>query len=198
MSEDQTSGADPHDPWRPAAHPPTGGPGPGAWPDAPGAPTGGSGEPLPFAPPPGYVPTSERSAPNLPTGPTDTQPPPGGWGPPPQGGWGPPPQGGWGPPQGPYGYGYPAYGYPQQTTTEKGATRSLVLGIISLIICGVILGPAAIYEGVAARKRIRESGGALTGDGLAIAGIVLGTIGVVAAVLILIVTFSSSGSSSGR
>ncbi len=59
---------------------------------------------------------------------------------------------------------------------DKGARTSLVLGIVGFVIYGVILGPAAIIEGVKARKRIRLSNGYLTGDGMAIAGIVLGAI----------------------
>jgi Domain of unknown function (DUF4190) len=57
-----------------------------------------------------------------------------------------------------------------------GATKTLVLGLVSVLCCG-ILGPFAIYTGVQTRFRIRVSNGRLGGDGLAIAGIFFGTIG---------------------
>jgi hypothetical protein len=83
-----------------------------------------------------------------------------------------------------------------QPQNDKGATRALILGIVSLLICGVLLGPAAIYEGVQSRKRIAQSGGALTGDALALAGIILGVIGVVAAIAVIAFTISTSGGTS--
>jgi hypothetical protein len=102
-----------------------------------------------------------------------------------------------------YGYGYGApgaastgWGYPPVATeTDKGARTSLILGVVGLAICGVILGPAAIIEGVKARKRIRESGGALTGDSMAIAGIVLGIVAVALFVVIVALSLASSPSS---
>ena len=93
-------------------------------------------------------------------------------------------------PQSPYGYGY-GYGYmpPQH---EKGATTSLVLGIVSFFICGIIFGPAAIIEGVKARKRIAQSNGQLTGDGMALAGIILGVVYLVVFVIAVIVIVAMS------
>jgi hypothetical protein len=67
------------------------------------------------------------------------------------------------------------------------AIGALVCGILSAL-CGVIgcfglvVGPVAIVLGVVARRRIRESGGMTKGDGLALAGLVLGIIGTVASV----------------
>jgi hypothetical protein len=58
--------------------------------------------------------------------------------------------------------------------TDKGATKSIVLGVVGLLICGVILGPAAIVEGVQARRRIAASGGGLSGNAQAIVGICIG------------------------
>jgi hypothetical protein len=57
-----------------------------------------------------------------------------------------------------------------------GAVKALVLGIVSLICCGIILGPIAIYEGSQVRYRVRTSNGRLDGDGFGIAAIVLGII----------------------
>lgn len=86
------------------------------------------------------------------------------------------------------GYGYPAgygYGYrPQQQ--DKGATTALVLGIVAFVICGLVLGPFAMIEGFKSRKRIRDSNGFLTGDGMALAGIILGAVALGVNVLLII------------
>ena len=77
----------------------------------------------------------------------------------------------WGPPPGPYppqGYPYPPYP-PQQPGTNGFAIASLVLGILWLEWVGSIL---AIIFGFIARAQIKRTGQG--GDGLAIAGIVLG------------------------
>ena len=90
-------------------------------------------------------------------------------------------------PQGwmPQGYGAPQWA--GQPKTEGMAIGALVCGILSAL-CGVIgcfglvVGPIAIVLGVVSRRRIRESGGLTKGDGLALAGLVLGIIGTVASV----------------
>ncbi|HZT66057.1 MAG TPA: DUF4190 domain-containing protein [Acidimicrobiales bacterium] len=61
-------------------------------------------------------------------------------------------------------------------STDNEAITALVLGILSLLCCA-ILGPVAIVLGRRSRRRIESSGGALSGLGLAIAGMVLGIIG---------------------
>lgn len=81
-------------------------------------------------------------------------------------------------------------------TSNSLAVVSLGLGILSLasIFCGGLLigiptSIGAIVTGVIARNQIKQSEGTQTGSGLAIAGIVLGILGVVAvAVPILIIT----------
>jgi hypothetical protein len=94
------------------------------------------------------------------------------------------------PPPPPPGYEqYPEAGSPQ---THSKAIVSLVCGIIGLFLCGVVLGPVAIYYGNQAKKEIRASGGRYTGEGFATAGIVLGIIAVVAFVIGLIYVISSS------
>jgi len=60
------------------------------------------------------------------------------------------------------------------SVSDRGATKSIVLGIIGLLICGFLFGPAAIVEGIHARRRIAASGGGLTGNARAIVGICLG------------------------
>lgn len=82
------------------------------------------------------------------------------------------------------GYGHGGYGGYQPRTRDKGAVRSMVLGIVSLLICGIFFGPAAIYQGRKSLKRIEESGGSLDGDGFARAGVILGIIGTIGAVLL--------------
>ncbi len=65
---------------------------------------------------------------------------------------------------------------PVPMARAEGAVRALVLGIVSLICCGIILGPIAIYEGSQVRYRVRASNGRLDGDGFGIAAMVLGAV----------------------
>jgi hypothetical protein len=75
------------------------------------------------------------------------------------------------PPYGqPYGYGYP-YALPRRTNGL--AIASMVLGILWIYWIGSIL---ALVFGYIARNQIRERGEA--GNGMAVAGIVLGWVGV--------------------
>jgi hypothetical protein len=101
-------------------------------------------------------------------------PQPGAWrqpGPPagPPGQWfGPPPA--YGPQYGPQpGYG----GYPPPQRTNGLAVASMVLGILWIYWIGSIL---ALVFGYIARKQIRERGE--SGSGMAVAGIVLGWVGI--------------------
>lgn len=64
------------------------------------------------------------------------------------------------------------------------ATASLVLGLLSFLTC-ILTGVPAIVLGLLAQRDIRRSGGRLGGDGLAIAGIVTGGIGMFLAVPLL-------------
>lgn len=76
-------------------------------------------------------------------------------------------------------------GQAPQSTPGK-ATAALVLGICSIVICGIIFGPLAIIFGNQAKAEIDGSGGRLGGRGMAQAGFVLGIIGTVLAVLWII------------
>lgn len=58
------------------------------------------------------------------------------------------------------------------------AVVSLVFGILGITPIPLIGGIVALVTGYPARKEIRESGGRLTGDGLALAGIILGWISI--------------------
>jgi len=67
--------------------------------------------------------------------------------------------------------------------TSTLAVVSLIAGIVSWILMPFIAGVAAVICGHMARAEIKRSNGALEGDGLAIAGLVLGWINVVLCVL---------------
>lgn len=96
-------------------------------------------------------------------------PPPGG------GGYGGPP-----PPGGGYGGPPPGFGGAQPQGNSVMAIISLVTGILGVLCCGSwIFAIAAIILGVLARKEIAESGGAKSGAGMAMAGLILGAVGIV-------------------
>lgn len=91
----------------------------------------------------------------------------------------------------------PAYGYPQQQypvpmypvpvvqrKTNGMAIASMVLGILWLYWIGSIL---ALIFGMVAKSQIDSSGGTQDGRGMAIAGIVLGWVGV--GILLLFLVF---------
>ena len=59
------------------------------------------------------------------------------------------------------------------------AVWSLVLGILSLVCCAFFTGIPAVVCGHVAQSRIKQSGGTLQGDGLAIGGLVTGYVGIV-------------------
>jgi hypothetical protein len=79
------------------------------------------------------------------------------------------------------GYGQQPYGQPK---TNGMAVTALVLGILGLF-CWIGSIPAIIF-GVMGRKQIRESNGAETGDGMAMAGLIMGIIGAAILVVYLI------------
>lgn len=62
------------------------------------------------------------------------------------------------------------------SVTDKGANVSIALGLVGIFLCGILLGPAAIVEGVKARRRIAASGGGLSGNARAVVGIVIGAV----------------------
>ena len=83
--------------------------------------------------------------------------------------------------------------YVTQPRTNGLAVASLVLGIVWLWWIGSIL---ALVFGYPARAQIRRSHGQQSGEGLAIAGIVLGWVGV-ASLVVLAVTLTSTRSQLG-
>lgn len=90
------------------------------------------------------------------------------------------------PPPPPPGGGFGGYQPPMPVRNNQKAVWSLVLGITGIFCTGVILGPIAIVLGVLARKEIERSGGMQSGTGMATAGIVLGTISVVTAIVVFV------------
>lgn len=139
-----------------------------------GAPPGGYGPPgggPPMGGPPGYGPP-----------PGGYGPPPGGppgYGPPP-GGYGPPPPGGFGPPGGPPGM---MMGGPRFNPL---AITSLVLGILSIPSCccwfvgaPFAIAGAGLVLGIIALNKIRKSPQEWKGGGMAIAGVVCASIGLI-------------------
>lgn len=67
---------------------------------------------------------------------------------------------------------------PPGAPIAKGARGALVLGILSIACFHLLTGIPAVIVGYKARHRIRASGGQLAGDNLALAGIIMGTIGI--------------------
>ena len=96
-----------------------------------------------------------------------------------------------GQPAGPYAA--PAY-FPQVPPQNCGlATASLVLGIVSFVCGGLITAILAIVFGKSAQRKIEESRGALTGDGLARAGRILGGINIVIFMIVIIIYIIIAG-----
>jgi hypothetical protein len=144
-------------------------------------PVSGPPEPDPYAvPPPAAYPPPGYGAQPPPPG-YGAQPPPPGYGQAPPGYGYPPAAPGYPPPP----PGYPAhagygYGYPAQRSSGR-ATAVLVLGICSLVFfcawgLGVIAAIVALCLAPGARREIRESNGAITGDGQVKAGIICSAI----------------------
>jgi hypothetical protein len=104
-------------------------------------------------------------------------------------------------PPAPPSYGQQAgYGYQTSPTTNGLAIASLVLGIAQIFLCiiGAIL---ALVFGYIARRQIDESGGTQGGRGMAVAGIILGWIGIglgIAYVVVIIIAVVVSDDNNNR
>lgn len=89
----------------------------------------------------------------------------------------------------------PPPGYAPVPATNGKATASMITGVSTLVLswcCGLgLLGVVAVYLGLRARTEIRLAGGAESGEGLAVAGIVTGVlaavIGLITIVLVVLV-----------
>jgi hypothetical protein len=92
------------------------------------------------------------------------------------------------PPPGPGPFHQPPYGYGAVATETNGmAIASLVLGLVWMCGLGSIL---ALVFGYQAKGQIDRSNGTQTGRGLAVAGIVLGWIGVAVLVVYVVLGFA--------
>jgi hypothetical protein len=115
---------------------------------------------------------------------TDGGPPPSWWSDQPAGG-------GWQSQPPPSGMPFAAHPDPAYHRTQaprpmgraKGAVAALVWGILAVACCGLIGGGIALYYGSQARYRVRASNGRLGGDGLALAGMILGGLGIAETVI---------------
>ena len=85
--------------------------------------------------------------------------------------------------------------------TANEAVWSLVLGILSVTCLGLLAGIPAVILGTIAKRKIIASGGMVRGQGLATAGVVLGSVSIgFSLVFIALAIFGAiggSGSSSG-
>lgn len=82
----------------------------------------------------------------------------------------------------------PAYGQPTapgSAPTNQKAIWALVLGIVGLLCCGIFTAIPALIVGIIANKEIGASGGYQAGRGMAIAGIVLGIVGIILSLLLI-------------
>ena len=110
--------------------------------------------------------------------------------------WYPPQQqpGHWAPPPPPM-TGMPVAPYPVAVSYAPGSAKptngfaiaSLVLSIIWLAGLGSLL---AVIFGIVARRQIRASGGRQGGDGLALAGLLIGILGLLGLVLVVTLVFT--------
>lgn len=129
----------------------------------------------------------------------EQQPPAGGYGAPP-----PPPP----PPAPAYGTQTPGYPAPQQPAgyavapNSSKATLSLIFGILGLVVC-MPFGIAAVIVGNQAKAEIAASGGYMSGEGSAKAGVILGwiaiglTIAAVVVILLVVILGAAVSSNSG-
>ena len=79
----------------------------------------------------------------------------------------------------------PFSGYPPQPKTSGLAIWSLVLGILSITCFSILSGIPGVICGHKALSKIKYSRGALAGQGLAIAGLVTGYLGILWAVIFI-------------
>lgn len=74
---------------------------------------------------------------------------------------------------------------------NKKALWSMILGIVSIVCCGIFAGIPAIVLAVLAKREIGESRGTQTGSGQATAGLVLGIVAIVLSIGYLILVVST-------
>ena len=79
---------------------------------------------------------------------------------------------------------YPGWVPPPRTPGQ--AYAALILGIVGLVLCPILPSILALVFGYMARGEIRRSGGQLGGSGVALAGLILGWVGIGIWVLIFL------------
>lgn len=93
--------------------------------------------------------------------------------------------------------GRPERGYyappPEPTRTSPLALASVGTGIAAWVFIPVIGAIAAVITGFLAKDEIRRSGGRLTGNGLATAGLVLGWVQIGGIIILAIVAAATAG-----
>ena len=99
---------------------------------------------------------------------------------------------------------YPVLHYEPVKKDSSLAIVSLVTGILGWTILPFIASIVAVITGHLAKKEIRESGGLLEGDGMALAGLILGYVmiglailGIILAIVLVLVFVPSIRSSTG-
>ncbi|HEX4538662.1 MAG TPA: DUF4190 domain-containing protein [Acidimicrobiales bacterium] len=118
-------------------------------------------------------------------------------------GWSSPPGGsspGWETPQAPGSYNPGAWAQQSGATPYRAATNGLAIAALVLGIIGIpgvfalfnVFAILALIFGLVSRSQIQRSGGTQGGAGMAMAGIVLGTIGIALDVIWIIVAVTSS------
>ena len=76
-------------------------------------------------------------------------------------------------------------------TNAPGAVKSLVVGIIGLVVCGIVLGPIAISSANKAKEAMANDP-SLGGEGLATAGKILGVLDIIGFVIAIFIRMSNN------
>jgi hypothetical protein len=97
-----------------------------------------------------------------------------------------------------------SYQYGPQPRSSGDALAALILGICGIFVCPVICSVLAIVYGNRAKREIDTSGGWVTGREMAVAGIVIGWVGlaiyvltILAFVLLFVILAAGSATLSG-
>jgi hypothetical protein len=81
--------------------------------------------------------------------------------------------------------------------TDGRAVGALVCGIIGLAVCAPV-GIVAVVLGGQSRRAIADSGGRLQGDGMALAGLIMGWVAVgllILGILVFVIVLAAAGTS---
>lgn len=83
---------------------------------------------------------------------------------------------------------------PQQVEADKASQMSLIFGILSVVLLGIVFGPLAIWQ---ASKAERLGAAATAGKVLGWVGTVLGALGLLWLVFVIVMFMSAAASSAG-